>query len=218
MTTTTTSTAYERTPRTTGRRRDRMEYDRAAIHAVLDEALICHVGFVDEGGQPHVIPTIHWRIGDTLYLHGAKASRLMKVLAAGAPVCVTVALLDGLVLARSAFHHSMNYRSVIVYGRCSAVSDPAEKARVLAPLTEKLVPGRSRAARAPDDKELAATAVVALPLEEVALKARRGGVIDDEEDMSLPVWAGVLPLRLAPGTPEPDAALAPGITAGMPHV
>lgn len=209
--------AYARTDRTTGRRRDRMSYDRAAVHAVVDEALVCHVGFVDEDGQPHVIPTIPWRVDDTLYVHGAKASRLMKVMASGAPVCITVALLDGLVLARSAFNHSMNYRSVMAYGRCVAVEDPEEKARILAPLSDKLVPGRAQAARWPNAKELAATAVVGLPLDEVALKARSGPPKDDAEDMDHPVWAGVLPLRLTPGTPEPDAALAPGITAGMPQ-
>lgn len=209
---------YTQTPRTTGRRRDRMSYDRAAVHAVLDEALVCHVGFVGEDGQPHVIPTIPWRIGETLYLHGARASRLLKVLAGGVPVCVTASLLDGLVLARSAFHHSMNYRSVMVYGRCHGIEDLEEKARVLAPLTEKLVAGRSTVVRAPNRKELAATAVVALPLEEAVLKARTGGVVDDEEDIDLPVWAGVLPLRITPGAPQPDAALAPGVTAGMPRV
>lgn len=208
--------AYAKTTRTTGRRRDRMSYDRAAVHAVLDEALLCHVGFVDDEGQPHVIPMSHWRVGEALYLHGGKASRIMKLLAAGAPVCVTVTLLDGLVLARSAFSHSMNYRSVVIYGRCTAVEDAAEKDRVLAPLTDKMVPGRAAVARAPNAKELAATTVLALPLEEVSLKARTGGVADDAEDLAWPVWAGVLPLRLTPAAPEPDAALAPGVTAGMP--
>lgn len=197
------------TPRTTVRRFPaRARYDAETIHAILDEALFCHLGFVVEE-QPFVVPTIHARVGDRLYVHGAVASRMLKVLASGAPCCVTITLLDGLVLARSAFHHSMNYRSVVVLGRARLVEEPSEKRRALEALVEHVARGRSREARPPNDKELAATHVLSLPLEEASAKVRIGGPIDDEEDRAWPVWAGVVPLTLTPGAPIADARMSP---------
>ncbi len=185
---------------------DRGHYDRATIDAILDEALICHVGFVD-GGQPFVIPTIPLRVDDHLYLHGSRVSRMLKIVAQGEPVCITVTHLDGLVLARSAFHHSMNYRSVVVLGKGHEITELEEKRRVLHLLTEDVVPGRTRDAREPNDKELNATTVVALPINEASAKVRQGPPGDDPKDMSLPIWAGVVPLRLTAGEPIPDPQL-----------
>ncbi len=200
-----------KSPRTTVRRvPKRARYDRSTIDAILDEALLCHVGFVVEG-QPYVIPTIHARVDDVLYVHGAVASRMLKVLATGVPVCVTVTLLDGLVLARSAFHHSMNYRSVVVLGTARPVTDRNELSRALHALVEHVVPGRSEEVRGPNAKELEATAVLAIPIDEVSAKVRTGGPVDEPEDHALGCWAGVLPLSLGVGAPVPDAALAPGI-------
>jgi nitroimidazol reductase NimA-like FMN-containing flavoprotein (pyridoxamine 5'-phosphate oxidase superfamily) len=181
---------------------ERGRYDADTIHAILDEALICHVGFVVEG-QPVVIPTIHWRDGDTLYFHGSAASRMLRSLKNGVEACVTVTLLDGLVLARSAFHHSMNYRSVVVFGTAREVGED-EKIRVLDSLVEHVVRGRSSEVRAPNQKELRQTLVLALPIDEASAKIRTGGPVDDEEDYALPVWAGVLPLKLTPGAPLAD--------------
>ncbi|HEX8253837.1 MAG TPA: pyridoxamine 5'-phosphate oxidase family protein [Thermoanaerobaculia bacterium] len=181
----------------------RGEYDRATINAILDEALICHVGFVVEDA-PMVIPTIHWRDGDTLYIHGSAGSRMLRSMKKGIEVCVTVTLLDGLVLARSAFHHSMNYRSVVVLGTASEVTDDAEKVRALEALVEHVVAGRSAEVRGPNEIELRATSVLALPITEASAKIRTGGPVDDEEDYALPVWAGVLPLTLMPGEPVAD--------------
>lgn len=194
----------------------RGRYEREEVYATLDEGLVCHVGFV-ANGQPFVIPTGYARLGDELYLHGARASRMLKALAAGADVCVTVTLLDGLVLARSAFHHSMNYRSVVVFGRARAVEDEAEKLAALRAFTEHVVPGRWDEVRWPNEQELGATLVVALPLAEASAKVRTGPPVDDEEDYLLPVWAGELPLRLTPQTPAPDSRLPPGI-APPPYV
>jgi hypothetical protein len=191
---------------------ERARYDRATVHAILDEGLVAHVGIVADGA-PVVIPTAYVRMGDWLYLHGSPASRLLRALARGARACVTVTLLDGLVLARSAFHHSMNYRSVVVFGRARLVRDLDEKRRALEALVEHVVPGRSRDARAPNAFELEFTRLVALPLDEASAKVRTGGPRDDPEDMALPAWAGELPFRPVAGTPRPDAALAPGRAA-----
>ena len=199
---------YRRTERTRLRRLpERAAYDRATVHAILDEGFICHVGFVvDE--QPHVIPTGYVRVGETIYLHGSSGSRLG--LRPGMPICVTVTLLDGIVLARSAFHHSFQYRSVVMLGRTRLVTDPAEKDTVLGALVEHFVPGRSTDVRPGSGRELAATAVLALPLEEVSAKVRTGDPKDEEEDYDLPYWAGTLPLSLEPGPPLPDSRLKPG--------
>jgi nitroimidazol reductase NimA-like FMN-containing flavoprotein (pyridoxamine 5'-phosphate oxidase superfamily) len=198
------------TPRTTlNRRPNRGSYDRDTVYAILDEALICHVGFVMDG-QPFVLPTIHTRVDDCLYFHGSVGSRMLKVLRSGAPVCVTVTLLDELVLARSAFHHSMNYRSVVVLGTAREVVDKAEKQRVFAALVDHVVPGRASEVRSPDEQELKATAVLGLQIAEASAKIRTGPPIDAEEDYALPCWAGVLPLHLVPQAPVPDPRLAPG--------
>jgi nitroimidazol reductase NimA-like FMN-containing flavoprotein (pyridoxamine 5'-phosphate oxidase superfamily) len=201
--------AYRPTERTKLRRLpERAAYDRETVHAILDEGFICHVGFV-VGEQPHVIPTGYVRVRETLYLHGSSGSRLG--LRTGMPVCVTVTLLDGIVLARSAFHHSFQYRSVVVLGRTRLVTDADEKDAALSALVDHIVPGRSADVRAGDRKELAATAVLALPLEEVSAKVRTGDPKDEEEDYDLPYWAGILPLALEPGPPVPDSRLKPGI-------
>jgi nitroimidazol reductase NimA-like FMN-containing flavoprotein (pyridoxamine 5'-phosphate oxidase superfamily) len=202
---------YQRTERTRLRRLpERAAYDRATVHAILDEGFLCHVGFVVDG-QPYVIPTGYARVGDTVFLHGSTGSRLG--LRPGMDVCVTVTLVDGLVLARSAFHHSMNYRSVMAIGRTRPVTDPGEKEAALRALVEHIVPGRSDEVRGGDPRELAATAVLALPLAEVSAKVRTGPPKDDEPDYALPIWAGVLPLALTPGEPAPDPVLDPSIPA-----
>jgi nitroimidazol reductase NimA-like FMN-containing flavoprotein (pyridoxamine 5'-phosphate oxidase superfamily) len=190
---------------------ERGHYETETIHSILDEALICHVGFVVEG-QPVVIPTIHWRDGDTLYVHGSAASRMLRSLRGGVDACVTVTLLDGLVLARSAFHHSMNYRSVVVFGKAREVGED-EKLRALETLVEHVVRGRSKEVRAPNQKELRQTLVLALPIGEASAKIRTGGPVDDEEDYALPVWAGVLPLAITPREAMPDQ----GVTAELPE-
>jgi uncharacterized protein len=182
---------------------NRGHYDRETIYAILDEALLCHVGFVVDGA-PVVIPTIHWREGDSLYFHGSAASRMLRSLKAGVDMCVTVTLLDGLVLARSAFHHSTNYRSVVVFGKARVVEDEEEKLRALDALVDHVVHGRSREMRPHKEVELKQTLVLALPLEEASAKIRTGGPVDDEEDYALPVWAGVVPLKLTPGEPITD--------------
>lgn len=196
------------TPRTTVRRLpERATYDADVVRAILDEGLVAHVGFVHDG-QPYVIPMAYGRDGDWLILHGSLASRLLRALAGGAPVCVTVTLLDGLVIARSAFHSSMNYRSVVVLGVAEPVEDPAEKRRALDRLVEHLVPGRTAEARPMTDTEVKRTLVVRIPLREASAKVRTGPPVDDEEDYALPIWAGVLPLTIAAGDPEPDPRLA----------
>jgi hypothetical protein len=177
-------------------------YDRQVVNAILDAGLIAHVGFVHDG-QPYVIPMSYARDGDRLLLHGAGGSRLMRTLAGGAPACVTVTLLDGIVLARSVFHHSMNYRSVVALGSATKL-EGKEKAAALDALVEGLVPGRSREARAPDRAELAATMILAFPLDEVSAKARTGPPADDPADVDLPIWAGTIPLALRAGRAEPD--------------
>jgi nitroimidazol reductase NimA-like FMN-containing flavoprotein (pyridoxamine 5'-phosphate oxidase superfamily) len=185
---------------------ERARYDRETVAAILDEGLVCHVGFVD-GGQPFVIPAVYARWGDRLVVHGSAASRLMKVLAAGAPACVTVTLLDGLVLARSGFHHSMNYRSVVVVGTAAEVTDPAEKRRALDAIVDHVVPGRAASLRPPSDREMQATRVVTLPLDEASAKLRAGPPKDEEADYALDLWAGELPLRLVPLEPVADPRL-----------
>jgi nitroimidazol reductase NimA-like FMN-containing flavoprotein (pyridoxamine 5'-phosphate oxidase superfamily) len=191
----------------------RAAYDRDTVHAILDEAYICHLGFVVDG-QPFVIPTIHWREGETLYFHGSAASRMLRSLRDGIDACVTVTLLDGLVLARSAFHHSMNYRSVVVLGRATEVTRE-EKVRALEGVVEHVMPGRSADVRPPNDIELKQTLVLALPITEASAKIRTGPPLDDEEDYALPVWAGVVPLRLTPGEPVADERLPAGV--GVPE-
>jgi hypothetical protein len=181
-------------------------YERETVYRILDEGLICHVGFVSEG-KPVVIPTGYGRKGDTLYVHGSPASRMLRTLGQGADVCITVTLLDGLVMARSAFHHSMNYRSVVIFGKATLVEDPAAKWEALHAFTEHVAPGRWQEIRQPSEKELKSTTVLAIPLKEVSAKVRTGPPLDDEEDYALPVWAGVLPLELTPTTPLPDGRL-----------
>jgi nitroimidazol reductase NimA-like FMN-containing flavoprotein (pyridoxamine 5'-phosphate oxidase superfamily) len=200
-------------PRTTVKRLPkRGEYDRQTINAILDEALICHVGFVVDG-SPVVIPTIHTRIGETLYFHGSGASRMLRSLRDGVDACVTVTILDGLVMARSAFHHSMNYRSVVVLGKGREVVERDEKLRVLDALVEHVCAGRSRDARPPNEAELRQTLVIAIPLAEASAKIRTGPAADDDEDYELPIWAGVIPLALTPSVPIDDARLIAGLTA-----
>lgn len=192
--------------RTTVRRvPDRARYDRAAADAILDESLVCHVGLGTDAG-PVVIPMLHARDGDRLLIHGSPASRLLRA-ARTADVCATATLIDGLVLARSAFHHSMNYRSVVVVGRAAAIEDLGARRRALDVLVERLVPGRTADARPPNEKELRATAVLALRLDECSVKVRTGGPIDEPADMDLPVWAGVIPAAITFGAPAPDPAL-----------
>ena len=189
---------------------ERGRFDRALVHHVLDEGLVCHVGFVT-GGQPFVIPTVHARVGDHLYVHGSAASRMLRTLAGGTPVCVTVTLLDGLVLARSAFHHSVNYRSVVVLGTAVPVVDPDEKEAALHALVEHVLAGRMADVRPPSPKELAATLVLRLPIEEASAKVRTGPPVDDEGDYGRTTWAGVLPLAVAAGEPVPDPRLPHGV-------
>ncbi len=198
-------------PRTRVRRAPkRGVYERAQIDAILDEALVCHVGFVyDE--QPYVIPTLHARVGDVVYLHGSTASRMVRTLATGMPCSLTATLLDGIVLARSAFHHSANYRSVTVLGRASLVASEDERLRALEAFSEHLVPGRWDQVRPPNRKELKGTQVLALPLTEASAKIRTGPPADDDEDMDRDVWAGVVPLALQASAPVPDPVLAAGI-------
>lgn len=182
---------------------ERGAYDRATIDAIVDEALICHLAWVTDDGSPRVIPTIHARVGDTLYIHGSTASRTLRGVKGGRDVCVEITLLDGLVLARSAFHHSMNYRSVVVYGRPREVDDPTEMDLAQRALVDHVAHGRAADARTPNRRELDQTTILAIGIEEVSAKVRTGPPKDDEEDLDLPVWAGVLPLRLAPGDPAP---------------
>jgi nitroimidazol reductase NimA-like FMN-containing flavoprotein (pyridoxamine 5'-phosphate oxidase superfamily) len=185
-------------------------YDRETVFKILDEAFVCHVGFVVDG-QPYVIPTNFGRVGETLYLHGSAASRMLRTLSEGIPVCVTVSIIDGLVLARSAFHHSVNYRSVVVLGTARLVEDPTEKMEALRLFTEHIMKGRWDQIRWPSEQEMKGTTVLALAMEEVSAKVRTGGPVDDEEDYELPVWAGVLPLPMTAAAPIADARLKAGI-------
>ncbi|BBZ39177.1 pyridoxamine 5'-phosphate oxidase family protein [Mycobacterium conspicuum] len=204
------TTAYRPTARTTPTRyRERASYDREVVHRILDEALICHLGYAN-AGRPVVLPTTHARRGETLYLHGSTGSGpMLAARAEGLPVCVTATLVDGLVLARSALHHSLAYRSVVVLGDARLVEDAAEKRRALQSLLDHLAPGRAADCRPPNERELAMTAVLALDLVEVSAKVRTGGPVDDPQDLLLPHWAGVVPLTLLAGTPVPADDLDP---------
>jgi len=215
----TSQTTSQKTDKTRVRRAPkRGHYDFETIAQILDEGLVCHVGFVIEG-QPFVIPTAYGRAGDRtafpgenrVYIHGASASRMMKSLQTGIDVCLTVTLLDGLVLARSAYHHSMNYRSVVLFGQAQAVTDPAEKTVALKAFTEHVMKGRWDEVRSPNSAELAETVVLSLPITEASAKIRTGPPIDTEEDYALDVWAGVLPLHMTPGAPVDDPRLSANI-------
>ena len=186
----------------------RGSFDREAIYKILDEAFVCHVGF-SVNDQPFVIPTMFARVGDAIYFHGSAASRMLRELSGGLPVCVTVSLIDGLVCARSVFNHSMNYRSVVALGQATLVGESQEKLTALHAFTEKILKGRWDEVRKPNEQELKATSILKLPLREVSAKMRIGPVIDDEEDYALPVWAGVLPIRLTAGAPERDERCDP---------
>ena len=189
---------------------DRARYDRETIYRIVDEALICHVGFVD-GEQPFVIPTIHARQGDRLILHGAKASRLLKWISLGHPICVTVTLLDGLVMARSVFHHSMNYRSAVMFGRGSLIEQEAEKMAAMQALVEHVARGRWEESRQPNRRELKATKVVAMSIDSATAKVRTGPPVDDDEDYELPYWAGILPIKQQVEGFHDDPKLTQGI-------
>jgi uncharacterized protein len=201
-------TSFPPTPRTTIKRlAARGRYDRAAVHAVLDEGLFCHVAVVLDG-SPVVIPTAYARLGDAIYLHGSSSNRMLRSICSG-PACITVTLIDGLVLARSAFHHSMNYRSVVLFGTGEKVTDRDQHVRALEAVVEHIVPGRGSYVRQPNREESLQTLVVRFPIEEVSMKERMGGPIDDEEDHAMPIWAGTIPLRLVPGVPVDDAMVPP---------
>ncbi|MDQ2947073.1 MAG: pyridoxamine 5'-phosphate oxidase family protein [Acidobacteriota bacterium] len=203
----------EATERTRVRRLPkRAVYDKAQIYSILDEGFVCHLGFV-AGGQPYVIPTGYARVDDTIYLHGSTASRMVRTAAEGIDVCVTVTLVDGFVLARSAFHHSMNYRSVVVLGKARLVTERDEKWKALQGFTNHIVPGRWEEARQPSEQELKGTSVLALPIEEASAKVRTGGPIDDEEDYALPLWAGVVPIQTRFGEPIKDERVPEGVRA-----
>lgn len=204
--------SFEPTERTRLKRKpERGAYERETVYAILDEALFCHVAYAVDG-HPRAIPTVHCRIGDTLYLHGSEASRTAKAIRDGAEVCVVATLLDDLVLARSGMHHSMNYRSAVVYGRAREVTDREEKLLGFRALVDHVVAGRADEVRDPNDDELRQTMLLAVPLEEASAKIRTGPPKDDEEDYELPVWAGLLPMRLEPQPPVDDPELAPGLT------
>jgi len=201
------STTSTQTPRTTVRRLgERGRYDRETINAIIDEALICHVGFSVDG-QPYVVPTTHARLGDVLYVHGSNSSRMLKNMKAGIPVCITITLIDGLVLARSAFHHSMNYRSAVILGLAREITDEQEKRTAFHALVNHVVPGRTADVRAADAQELRATTVLCIPITEASAKVRSGPPVDAEEDYALKCWAGVLPMQLQAGLPIDDPRL-----------
>jgi nitroimidazol reductase NimA-like FMN-containing flavoprotein (pyridoxamine 5'-phosphate oxidase superfamily) len=207
------SQPYTPTPRTRlVREADRAVYDREAVYRILDEGFLCHVGFVVDG-QPFVIPTSYGRKDDSLYIHGSAASRMLRQMKESVPVCVTVTLLDGFVLARSIFNHSMNYRSVAILGKATPVDDPAEKIEALRLLSEHIIPGRWADSRQPNERELKATSVLRVPIEEFSAKVRKGPVVDDEEDYSFPTWAGVVPLKVVSEPPIDDSRLLLGQTA-----
>jgi nitroimidazol reductase NimA-like FMN-containing flavoprotein (pyridoxamine 5'-phosphate oxidase superfamily) len=209
----TTPAAYTPTDRTVPTRSpNRASYDKELVHAILDEGYVCHLGFVRDGA-PVVLPTLYGRVGERLYVHGSTGSRPLRMTGQadqGLPVCLTVTHVDALILARSAFHHSINYRSVVVHGVAHDVTDPEEKLAALDALVDHVVPGRARDSRPANKKELAATAVIRLDLDEVSAKARTGGVNDEPEDLALPHWAGVVPLRKGYETPVADVGVAPG--------
>jgi uncharacterized protein len=190
---------------------ERGDYDRATIDAILDESLLCHLAWVTGEGEPRVIPTIHVRVGDTLYVHGSQASRTLRAMRAGATVCIETTIVDGLVLARSTPKHSMNYRSVVVFGSPREVTDREEMHVAQRALTEHVVPGRTADARSPNDSEYRETAIFALPLDEASAKVRTGPPLDPDDDLALDVWAGVIPIHVAAGEPEPAPDLKTGI-------
>ena len=203
--------SFSPTDRTTVRRLPkRGVYDKAEVYAILDEGFICHVGFAIDG-QPYVIPTGYARLGDEIYLHGSAASRMLRALGDGLDVCVTVTLVDGFVLSRSAFHHSINYRSVVILGRARVLTDPAQKLIAMRAFTNHILPGRWEEVRQPSDQELKSTMVLALLLEEVSAKVRKGPPIEDEGDVPRPTWAGVVPLHGQLGEPVPMDDLPPGV-------
>jgi nitroimidazol reductase NimA-like FMN-containing flavoprotein (pyridoxamine 5'-phosphate oxidase superfamily) len=205
-------TEYEQTERTRiYRKPGRGSYDRDLVHSILDEALTCHVGFVADG-QPYVVPTIHARVGETLFLHGARGNRMLKALVDGTPCCVTVTLVDGLVLARAALHHSLNYRSVMVLGKATEVTDPREKQDALRAVVNHIAPGRADEIRGADETDLKSTRVLSIPIEEASAKVRTGPPVDEEADLDLPSWAGQLPLTSGTGEPIP----APDLTQDLP--
>jgi nitroimidazol reductase NimA-like FMN-containing flavoprotein (pyridoxamine 5'-phosphate oxidase superfamily) len=191
------------------READRAVYDRETVYRILDEGFLCHAGFVVDG-HPFVIPTSYGRKDSSLYIHGSAASRMLRQMKDGVPVCITVTLLEGLVLARSIFNHSMNYRSVVVLGKATLVDNPQEKLDALRILSEHILPGRWADSRQPNERELKATSVLRLPIEEFSAKVRQGPAIDDEEDYAFPTWAGVVPLEMVAGQPIDDARLLPG--------
>jgi uncharacterized protein len=190
---------------------ERARYDRETIGRILDEALICHVSWSDGDGRARVLPTIQARVGNTLYLHGSRAARAWRAIAGGAEVCVAATIVDGLVLARSAFHHSMNYRSVVLYGRAREVTEPDELLAAARAITRHVLPGREDEARMPTSDEFRQTILFAIEIDEASAKVRTGPPKDDQEDLSLPLWAGVLPLVTRPGMPEPSPDLVQGI-------
>jgi nitroimidazol reductase NimA-like FMN-containing flavoprotein (pyridoxamine 5'-phosphate oxidase superfamily) len=194
------------------READRAVYDRETVYRILDEGFLCHAGFVVDG-QPFVIPTSYGREDANLYIHGSAASRMLRQMKDGVPVCITVTLLEGLVLARSIFNHSMNYRSVVVLGKATLVDGPEEKLSALRLLSEHIIPGRWKDSRQPNERELKATSVLRVPIEEFSAKVRQGPAIDDEDDYSFPTWAGVVPLEMVAGAPIDDARLLPGQAA-----
>ena len=189
---------------------ERGHYDHETVHAVIDAATFCHVGYVIDG-QPYVTPTLHWRVGTRLYWHGSSASRMLRTVKEGVPACVTVALMDGLVLARSGFHCSVNYRSAMAFGTAQAITDDDEKVNVLEEFVEGLVPGHWAEMRPPNAQEIKATTVVGMEIDEASAKIRTGPPADDEEDYALPCWAGVIPVTQTIGAPIPDPRLTPGI-------
>jgi len=198
------------TPRTrVVREADRAVYDRETVYHILDEGFLCHAGFVVDG-QPFVIPTSYGRKDASLYLHGSAASRMLRQIKEGVPVCITVTLLEGLVLARSIFNHSMNYRSVVILGKACLLDDPEEKLEALRILSEHILPGRWADSRQPNERELKATSVLRVAIEEFSAKVRQGPAIDDEDDYAFPTWAGVVPLEMVAGAPIGDARLLPG--------
>lgn len=205
-------TDFKPTPRTRVKRMPkRGHYDRDTVHAILDAAFICHVGYVIDG-SPYVTATSYWRDGDGVYWHGSSASRMIRAIGAGIPVCLNVSLIDGLVLARSGFHHSVNYRTVMLFGNAQPVTDPGEKLRHLDMFVERLYPGRTAEVRRPTKQELKATTVLGMPIAEAVAKVRTGPPIDDDEDYgTVKCWAGVLPLHLVTGTPVDDGRLLPGV-------
>jgi hypothetical protein len=191
------------------READRAVYDREEAYRILDEGFLCHAGFAVDG-QPFVIPTSYGRKDDCLFIHGSAASRMLRQMKEGVPVCITVTLLDGLVLARSIFNHSMNYRSVVILGKATLVDEPAEKLEALRLLSEHIIPGRWADSRQPNERELKATSVLRVPIEEFSAKVRKGPVVDDEEDYSFPTWAGVVPLEMVAAEPIADGRLLTG--------